>query len=528
MNLFRIAYKSLRQRALASSLTGLSVGLGVALMVTVLVLHATMTRMFSQSASGYDLIVGPKGSKLQLVLNTIYRVSQPIENLPYRYYQQLKQDPRIEAAVPFALGDVTQRGGFPIVGTTPEYFLIEYMPGRRFRGNGTNLSRPFDAIIGSLVARRNGWTKGDQISLVHGGVADHVHDEKFTIVSVLEPTGTPNDKTVFVHIEGFWRLAGHEKPLDEAIERYRQFFGEDPRPEELRVRSDHDAAGDHVSASAHAEHGPHETPTPHQRISAGTRHGQAGKPADEATSGDGNPHSDHSSTAAERQRSGHEADANHAAGQEAESHGDRAPEHPHEDHDEAADHAEHGAIPDIQKEVTAVLLRVRSMTLVPQIEAEINEGVQAQAVNPIREIRWLLENIVGNVRTLSVVLTSLIVIVSGVSILVSIYNSMSERRREIAIMRALGASRRTVFGIILAESMLLCFGGGVAGVVLGHGLVFAAAPIIEARSGYLVDPFAFDWVELALLPALLLLATLVGFLPGVTAYRTDVARALAE
>src|SRR4029079_12995494 len=72
MNLLTIAWKSIRQRLLASSLTALSIALGVALMVTVLVINAVVARMFSQSATGYHLIIGAKGSPMQLVLNTIY------------------------------------------------------------------------------------------------------------------------------------------------------------------------------------------------------------------------------------------------------------------------------------------------------------------------------------------------------------------------------------------------------------------------------------------------------------------------
>jgi putative ABC transport system permease protein len=138
MNIVTIAYKSIRQRFLASSLTALSVALGVMLMVAVLVIHGIVENMFSQRSIGYDLVVGPKGSPQQLILNTIYRVGAPIENLPYIYYEELKQNPIIEAAVPFCLGDVTEQGGFPIVGTTEEYFLLPYAPNSsRFAGTAS-------------------------------------------------------------------------------------------------------------------------------------------------------------------------------------------------------------------------------------------------------------------------------------------------------------------------------------------------------------------------------------------------------
>jgi len=204
--------------------------------------------------------------------------------------------------------------------------------------------------------------------------------------------------------------------------------------------------------------------------------------------------------------------------------------HDHSGHDHGHDHGHE--VPDAQKEVTAILVqmkgdRLRGFSTI-KFQSELKEGNQAQAVNPIQQISWLMTNIVGNIRTMLIILTSLIIVVSGVGIFVSIYNSMSDRKREIAIMRALGAGRTTVFGIILSESVLLCLGGGILGIILGHGLVFVAAPIIEARSGLLINPFAFSSTELFLLPILVVLASLVGFIPAMTAYRTDVASTLSD
>lgn len=485
MNLLTIAYKSIRQRMLASSLTGLSVALGIMLMVGVLVIHGILDRMFSQQSVGYDLIVGPKGSSLQLVLNTVYRVSQPIENLPYRFYEQLKGDSRIAEAVPMALGDVTREGGFPIVGTESGYFEIAPPPGRPIRIKGDKFKTPFDAIIGARVARKNGWDVGTRFSLVHGGAdSDHVHDEQFTVVGVLAPTGTPNDKTVFLPLEGFYRIEGHKKPADEARKREREFFGE-PMAE---AASPGPAPGSDGASDRHAK----------DRSDGSER--SDGGPAGENEEEDGEHHED-------------------------------------EHHEGEHGHHELEPVPDEQKEVTAILVRMRRPSgaspstqsmLTPMFQAELNEGFEAQAVHPIMVMKSLMDDIIGNVQKVLLFLTALIVVVSGIGIFVSIYNSMSDRRREIAVMRALGASRTTVFSIILAESVLLCFGGGVLGILLGHGLIFAAAPFVEAETGILIDPLAFEPIELVLLPALIGLASLVGFLPGLTAYRTDVAKALAE
>lgn len=446
MNLASIAFKSVRQRALASTLTGLSVALGVMLMVAVLVIYAVLGATFSQRSVGYDLIVGPKGSPLQLVLSTIYHVNPPIENLPYRYFvETIQNDPRVEVAIPIAIGDTTEKGGFPIVGTVPQYFQQDYAPGREFRIKGDTLQKPYDALIGDRVARDNGWTLGSQFKLVHGGAdTGHIHDEVFTVVGILAPTGTPNDKSVFVHLNGFYQIQGHDKPFAEAIVRERQFFGEPPLSrEELAAEV---ARLEKKYSHAHHDHG----------------------------------------------------------------------------HDHFHD------VPDLQKEVTSILLIMKSPIAANLLAAELKKGLQAQAVNPIFPMKQLMDDVLGGVKAMLLVLTALIIVVSGIGIFVSIYNSMAARRREIAIMRALGARRRTVFSIILTESIILCGGGGLLGLLLGHGLVFVAAPLVEAKTGLLMSPWAFEPVELWLLPALLLLAMAIGTLPGLTAYRTDVADALAN
>jgi putative ABC transport system permease protein len=92
VNLVTIAWKSIRQRGLASSLTAVSVALGVMLMVMVLVIYGILESTFNQRSINYDLIVGAKGDPLQLVLSTVYHISPPIENLPYRFYEELKKD----------------------------------------------------------------------------------------------------------------------------------------------------------------------------------------------------------------------------------------------------------------------------------------------------------------------------------------------------------------------------------------------------------------------------------------------------
>lgn len=462
-----ISAKGIRYRILSSSLTMLSVALGVAMMIAVILTYTMVNTMFTQGAGTYQLVVGPKGSGIDLVLSSIYRIRPPIENVPWRFYQDFKDDPRIEACIPIAFGDYTQAsdGGFPVVGTIPQFFKYDYAPDQPFViGDGeTFLRGSFDAVIGSQVARVNGWSAGSQFQMVHGGTdptVSHVHDELFTVRGVLRPTGTPNDRTVFIHLDGFFAVSGHEKPVDEAISRIMKWYGE--TEEEVRAYYADDLAAIEADIAAHA-------------------HMEAG-----------------------------------------------------DDH-----HHHHHVLTDLQKEVTSLLVRTRASedrfvgetqraTYSLQIIAEMKEGIGALAVNPHEEVRNLMESLFGNIQKAMLALTFLIIAVSGIGIFVSIYNSMSERKHEIGIMRALGASRNHVLGIILTESVLLCVLGGLLGMLLGHGVVYIAAPIIGAQSGLVLDPLQFEMVELYVIPAMIAMACLVGVLPAMTAYRTDVAEALSH
>lgn len=449
MNLFSIVFKNMQHRALSSSLTGLSVALGVGLMVAVFVLNGVVTDLFRETGSGYDLVIGPKGSATQLILSTIYRIERPIENVPWRYYVDWTKDPRVKAAIPVNLGDTTEQGNFPIVGTSPQYFLHEYAPGKRFRvgKDEFSLRDTWDAVVGSEVARRNGWKKGSTFKLLHSGQDDRLHEEEFTIQGVLAATGTPNDRTAFVHIDGFFQMSDHSKPLRDAIRSEAEFYNET----EEQVIERHKVEIDEILRQ--------ET-----EIASGSHHSQ-------------------------------------------------------------------GPLPDIQKQVTSILLVLEGTDLQRSnraltISSELKKGTKAMAANPVQVMEELVRNLLGNIQLAFLYLTGLIIAVSGIGIFVSIYNSMSDRRREIAVMRALGARRGTVFSLILLESVMICLLGGLAGILLGHGTVFIAAPILEARSGLLIDPLAFTWIELIVIPILIGMASLIGLLPGLTAYQTDVAEAL--
>jgi putative ABC transport system permease protein len=183
--------------------------------------------------------------------------------------------------------------------------------------------------------------------------------------------------------------------------------------------------------------------------------------------------------------------------------------------------------------VTAILVLTASFggappeLMAPGLMRDINKGSVAQAVQPIREMTTLFDLFVNPLRIVLLSLTVMIVIVSAIGILVSIYNSMSERQHEIAVMRALGAGRQTVMRLVLLESILLSLAGGVAGWVIGHGLIAALSPWIALKTGVSLGFLQFVGYELVIIPGLIVLAAIVGYLPAMAAYRTDVAKALS-
>ena len=547
MSLWKIAWRSIQQRKLSSLLTGLSIALGVALVVIVLVVHGVVAESFSEAAQGYHLILGAKGGKLQLTLNTVFHLSQPIENIPYSFFKEFtetqdesgnpvrgKYASAVEVAVPYCLGDSYK--DFRVVGTTPDLFdkmsygaYSDGTPKHYKFSQGSNFkSQDFRAaVIGAVAAHKAGLKLGDQFPITHGIADDEnaqVHkDDLFRVVGILAPTGTPNDRAVFVNIEGFYLIDDHAKPLSDAA----NSDGTNAPLQELasqleRLRS----AQDQLHGAAENEALP---------VAAAVEIKRAENLIDGVIQAAQTPEAEKENAAA-----GHKAGNQHGQPERPTSHASAA--HGKEQHpSQGSTHADVDQslpLPENQREVTAVLVLLKNDVFSQVLYNKINEGKVAQAVFPSREVTNLCEGIVGHVRMMLLVLAVLVVVVAGVGVMVSIYNSMNDRRREIGIMRALGAARSTVMRIVLIESVLLALLGGVAGIILGHGAIGLFAPFVTATTGVMIDFWRLAPAanlagilispEIVLIPALLLLAAVVGFLPALVAYRTYVAQALSD
>jgi len=465
MNLFELVLKQMRQRALSTWLTLLSVLLGVALAVAIMILRREGGNLFGQTEYGYDIIVGSaKGSPLQLVLNTVYHIDRSPGVIPYTLYENYGRSPlfrpMIKIAVPYAVGDSYK--DHRIVGTTTRLFNADdegkpvtypdedsyfcYRPQKRYEvGEGRFFaSEKFEAVIGSDVPRETGLKLGETFQATHGlprpGETPDIHKPKWTVVGVLKPTHTAADRVLFIPLVSFYTIAEHDVGLV-GINAAQQ--GQDPNAavkEFLKPTS---------QPAAQEEEKEHFTVDDQGRI--------------------------------------------------------------------------HLDLPKSIWGVNAILIRTRGGASAMSLMYIINNGKDASAVNPASAMREFFSNFLKGPSLVLLLIALLVTIVAGVGILVSIYNSVSARLREIAILRALGATRARILALICFEAGLIGLIGGIAGLIAGHLLGGVGSAYAERLLGESMNWLRIGPEEWGYLGIVVVIAVLAGLVPALKAYRTPVA-----
>jgi putative ABC transport system permease protein len=202
INAFTLALKSLRHKALSTTLNLLLMAIGIAMMTFVLSASQQLEDSALRDAQGIDLVVGAKGSPLQLILSSVYHIDIPTGNIPLAAQAQLAQNRMVKKVIPLALGDSYK--GFRIVGTNTDY--IAHYGGAA--STGKLFDAPLQAVFGAQAAARTGVTIGAKFSGSHGlaqGGEEHA-DAPFTVVGILKPTGTVLDRLVLTPVESVWRV----------------------------------------------------------------------------------------------------------------------------------------------------------------------------------------------------------------------------------------------------------------------------------------------------------------------------------
>ncbi len=453
MTLWHIAWNYLWNRKLTTFLTIVSVALGVGLITSVLLLSYEVERRFVQEGQTFDIAVGAKGSTQQLVLSTVYFIGQPAGVMPASYYETLQKEPEVVAAFPITMGDSYR--GFRIVGTLREMLEFDWRDRVTDERRGTfdlregdYFAKPRDAVIGNTVAVETGLKVGDQFASTHGMVemegVEHHEATPYTVVGIVKPSGSPNDRAIFVDYRSIYEVHAAEYGTP-------SLYGSDVRP-----------------GAGYTE----ET-TP---------------PADQ---------------------------------KDADEHHDDTDEH-HDD-DPADEHF------DPREKLTAVLLVLNSPGQRFEFRQRIAEHYpNAVAAIPIVEIQTLYNQLLGTARQVMLYIGFLVVIISSISILIGLYLSIIQRKRDLAIMRALGASSGEVFGAVLIEAFWVTLLGIVSGYATGLALTWGIGAYLVQKIGFKVSVLSPSPDMISAYSAILIMGMLAGIIPAWQAYRTDVARDLAE
>ena len=205
MKLFQLALAYLRHRPLNTFLNVLLLALGVAMIVVLLLFSAQMEERLTRDSRGIDMVVGAKGSPLQLILSSIYQIDMPTGNIALADALKLKSHPMIKRIVPLALGDAFR--GFRIVGTEHNYLKLYDAT----LAQGELWVKPLDAVLGAQVAKVTGLKIGAAFTGSHGlGAGGGEHEAApFKVVGVLAPTGSVADRLVLTGIDSVWKMHEH-------------------------------------------------------------------------------------------------------------------------------------------------------------------------------------------------------------------------------------------------------------------------------------------------------------------------------
>jgi putative ABC transport system permease protein len=405
MILLRLAWQSLVSRRLTVGLTIFAVALSVALFLGVEKVRTGAKASFADTISGTDLIVGARSGGVQLLLYSVFRVGNATNNVTWESYQDIAARDEVEWIVPMSLGD--SHRGFRVMGTTPAFFdRYQYRADRSLAyAEGAVFDDLFDAVVGADVAAQLGYALDQEIVVAHGLASFTEHDDKpFRVSGILEKTGTPVDRTVFVSLEAIeaihidWKGGGRSQ----------------------------------------------------NRVSA-----------DEVRQMDLRPQA-----------------------------------------------------------ITAALIGVNARLQIFGLQRWINDYPEEPLLAILPGVALgELWDIVGVAEQALVGVSAMVVVTALLGMAAMIFSGLNERRREMAILRAVGARPITIVGLLTLEAALMSLTAVILGVILLYTGLFAARSYIDAAFGLYLEIGAPSGREMAVLGLVIAAGTLVSLAPAMRAYR---------
>lgn len=415
MNLFKIVISNLLHRPLTVLLNVVLLALSTGIIALLLHVQSQIEHKFETDLRDIDMVLGAKGSPLQLVLSAVYHVDAPTGNISAEEVERIRKNPMVRQMIPLAYGDSYK--GFRIVGTDTSY--IGKYDGKM--ATGALFSANMQVVIGSSVAKATGLQVGQTFHGTHGEAEEgEVHEHLDYIVSgILSPTQSVLDQLILTPVASVWKM--------------------------------------------HDEAEPHEDEEKQESAMA-------------------------------------------------------TPEH-HTESEEAQGDSE------AQGDLTAVLIKFRSPMGIMTLPRMVNETTKMQAAVPALEINRLMALMGIGVTTLQGIALA-IMLISGFSVFIALYNRLKERRYELALLRSMGCRRSTLFALLLAEGGLLALAGAATGSLLsrvGIGVLNATAAK-EMRI-----QLTYQWLpqEGILWGIVLLIGLLAALIPAIRAYKMNVSATLA-
>jgi len=406
MNMIKLSWKYLIAKPLNTGLNILLLALGLSIITVLILIQDQFENKMTKDAEGIDLVVGAKGSPLQLILSSVYHIDFPTGNIDMADAINLSKNRLVKNIIPLGMGDNYQ--GYRIVGTNHDYLELYKAP----MAEGAVWDKPFEVVLGNETAAKLGLGVGDTFIGSHGiGSSSHEHDEHpYKITGILVPMGNVLDKLILTSIESVWYT--------------------------------HDEGHDHEKF-------------------------------EKSVSKTGFPETDE------------------------------------------------------DREVTSLLVQYRNPIAAVQLPRFINSKSALQAASPSFEISRLFELLGVGVKLIQG-LAIVIIIIAGLGIFIALFNSLKERKYDLAVMRTLGASSGQLFLHIVLEGVILTVLGAIVGIVIGH--LFLAVLVMQNEQGAIsgLTAMVFLVEELWILVYAVLVGIIASLIPAWNAYQTDIAKQLTK
>ena len=530
MNILKLSWKYLIAKPFSTLLSIILVALGVSLASLLMLLNKQFEDRLYNNIEDIHLVVGAKGSPLQMILSSVYQIDVPTGNIPLKESFAVTKNPYVEKAIPLALGDSYE--GFRIVGTDKQY----YEHYKAELAEGAFFKKELEVTAGARVAKKLGLKIGDQFFGSHGIVKDggHVHENAaYTVVGILKESNKVIDQLLLTDLTSVWKVhEGHDHEDHKEDKHAHDHEGHD-HADHKEDKHAHDHEG-----HDHADH----KEDKHAQDHEGHDH-EDHKEDKHAQDHEGHDHADHKEDKHAHDHEGHDhadhKEDKHAQDHEGHDHEDHKEDkhaQDHEGHDhEGHEHADHKESKTQGTEITAYLVTykkdgngntsARATIEAPRIIDEHSESLGY--AKPAIELQRLLE-MTGVGMELLTGLALIIIIISAFSMFISLYSSLKERRYEIALMRVMGAPRFKLFSMIILEGLLVAVIGFCLGTALSHLGMELMASNLEESYQYTFTGLIFLQEEIGLAAGALGIGFLAALLPAIQAYKTNISNTLSQ